>query len=219
MVGTDGKRMIVSVAGKDADQVLVSEHIQRLSDLSVARLDIQITTPVADPDAVIIHMRPPKLYKSVLYYSVYEEGATMYVGAPTSRARLRIYNKSAQSGERSTNGMRLLRVELQLRNEYADRVLRHLRSNSVDQYYMFHCKKMCDAYVYSIVERAIGEGVTISVTDEADDDDQSARRKRWLEDTVATSIRKFALIDHEYIRTYLQTLLDAIGSERYAGDE
>lgn len=218
-VGDDGNRMLLSVAGADADTVLGTFDVRMLTGLSIARLDLQMTIPVADPDAVIIGMRPSKMYKSTLTYSVYGTGATMYVGAPSSRARLRVYNKTAQSGQVAVDGRHLLRVELQLRNEYADRALFYVGTGTVDQYYMYHVKRMADAYVVAIVERAIGEGVTTIVIDEPDADDQIARRKRWLEETVAPSLRKLLLIDPEYVKQLLASVLDEADSKPYDESE
>ena len=66
---------------------------------SVARIDVQATLAVHDADAIIRTTVPNRRYKGTLIQTVFGKGATLYVGAPSSDARLRLYNKSAESGE------------------------------------------------------------------------------------------------------------------------
>lgn len=116
---TDG-RFIASCSGPRSHDLL---RVLALSDFdaSVARLDLQVTIVVNDADGVIRSITPHPRYKSLLMAPVTptQKGATLYVGAPGSRKRLRVYNKSAQAGVTPACG-EYLRVELQARDSEAD---------------------------------------------------------------------------------------------------
>lgn len=86
---------------------------------SISRLDLQRTVVVQDADFLIRNAQSSHRYHRLLLDPSPERGVTLYVGSPKSRVRLRVYNKSAQSGEYPESG-EYLRVELQSRNENAE---------------------------------------------------------------------------------------------------
>lgn len=111
---------IASCAGARSHDLLRVLAMTQI-DVSVARLDLQVTLAVPDADSVIRSVHPNPRYKSLLVAPVVEnqKGATLYVGAPRSRKRLRVYNKSVQAGISPAVG-EYLRVELQNRDTEAD---------------------------------------------------------------------------------------------------
>ncbi len=205
-VGDNGDRVLVQATGSSAHEVLSWRYWLQADDLSVARFDAQITIKCADPDNVIIGTRPSKLYKATLIYGLNHEGATLYVGAPTSRMRVRIYNKTAESGITADDGSRLLRVECQWRDEYADRALRYYAGGELDQYFMFHIRKIGDAYIHNLVAAALEypDGRVVELEDL--EDDWVGRRLNWLEQSVRPAIQRLAAADYYSALAWIESV-------------
>jgi len=188
-------------------------------DMSVARIDLQATMWVADADAIITTVVPCKRYKCTLVRPLYERGCTLYVGAPSSDARLRMYNKSVESGQYPPEGGEWLRVELQLRNRYADRAWLNWRKRAQAGFLLEYLRKMTDERTYRMVRDAMEHGEE-PVIDEDVDDDWIERRLYWLRHTVIPALRRLALHD-EYARRQVALALSdimGVGMDVYQGD-
>lgn len=205
-VGENGDRVLVQATGASAHDVLGWRDWRMADGISIARMDVQLTLKVNDPDAVIIGTRPHKLYRSTLMYGLNHEGATLYVGAPTSRVRVRIYNKTAEAGITADDGTKLLRIECQYRNEYADRALLYYASGELDSYFLYHVKKMGDAYITNMVSAALEhpDGQVFHV--KQGDDDWLARRWEWLRSSVRPAITRLAASDRDRVLDWLDEL-------------
>jgi hypothetical protein len=164
---------------------------------SVARIDVQATLAVHDADAIIRTTVPSRRYKSTLIQSVYESGATLYVGAPSSDARLRLYNKSAESGEYPSDGGEWLRAELQLRNRYADRMYAAYLGGAVGGTALEFVRRMGDNNLYRLLRDNTSDAAEAPYWDEDSDLDWVGRRIHWLVHCVVPALRKLVLHDPE----------------------
>ena len=129
------KRWLVSATGSGARapwEILLA--IPSTEELSVARVDLQSTLFVPDADALIRTVEPNPRYTGLRIHPTSGRGHTLYVGAAKSDRRLRIYNKSAELREDLGIG-ELVRIELQLRNSYADAALASARVNGAPGFY------------------------------------------------------------------------------------
>ncbi|MQJ21768.1 hypothetical protein EI020_24605, partial [Escherichia coli] len=88
-------------------------------------------------------LSPKKVYDATRVTKVNGEGETLYVGAPKSRARLRIYNKSAEAGIEHETG-KYLRIEVQLRDRYADQAYNVWLDGKPDSVLAYWVGKMLD---------------------------------------------------------------------------
>jgi len=164
---------------------------------SVARIDVQATLAVHDADAIIRATVPNRRYKSTLIQSVYDRGATLYVGAPASDARLRLYNKSAESGEYPDDGGEWLRVELQLRNKYADRMYAAFLSGAGGGTALEFVRRMGDNNLYRLLRDNTSDLAEAPYWDEDSDLDWVGRRIHWLVHCVVPALRKLVLHDED----------------------
>jgi len=203
-VGDNGDRMLLQATGSRSNDMLAYIN-KRWAGLSVARIDLQVTVLVADADAIIRGIMPPKPYKSVRMLNLNERGSTIYIGSPKSRCRLRIYNKSAELGEDRINDMEKLRVELQLRDEYADRGLINMLAGTGEAFMRHYLAKMSDAYVVSVVEQAFANSNLLAMTEVSSLKSEDSR-KEWLEHTVMPALFRLSVYDPGYFREFLDKL-------------
>jgi hypothetical protein len=164
---------------------------------SVARIDVQATLAVHDADAIIRTTVPNRRYKGTLIQTVFGKGATLYVGAPSSDARLRLYNKSAESGEYPEGGGEWLRAELQLRNRYADRMYNAFLSGAVGGTALEFVRRMGDNNLYRLLRDNTSDAADAPYWDEDSDLDWVGRRIHWLVHCVVPALRKLVLHDPE----------------------
>jgi hypothetical protein len=207
-IGDNGDRVLFQATGSRAEDIIPLIETT-WAGLSVARLDIQLTVLVADADAVISRVFPSKAYKAVRMLNLGERGATLYVGSPKSRVRLRMYNKTAESGESLVSGMERMRIELQLRDEYADRGLINLKAGAGDMFFRYYVTRMTDGYTTAIVDRAFKDSDMLAMvetcTEKSDD-----TRKAWLEHSVIPAIMKLAAYDKPFVKDFLARLKEIL---------
>jgi hypothetical protein len=135
-------RALLAVAGAGAETELhgllgaIGPDVMR-APVSVRRVDFQATVELQDDvNAVIDELRPAPDYAYLRLASsaAGTEGAGLYVGSPRSDVRLRIYNKSADLERKGVlpapGAGELLRVELILRRQAAQRALHHRAQKS-----------------------------------------------------------------------------------------
>jgi hypothetical protein len=203
-VGDNGQRLMIQATGAKADEAAYLINSSWLS-LSVARIDLQVTVYVADADSVIRSTIPPKAYKSVRMINLNERGSTLYVGSPKSRCRLRIYNKSAEQGEEPTEKGERLRIEVQLRNDYADRALVNLHAGAGDMFFRFYVRRMTDAYIDSIIEMALKNSDKRAMID-VEKEMSIDTRKAWIENSVIPALARMSVLDSDYYKKLLERL-------------
>ncbi len=200
-VGDNGNRMLLQSTGSRSDEIIPLIDTSWIG-ISVARIDIQLTILVADADSIISQTFPAKSYKAVRMVNLGERGSTLYVGSPKSRVRLRIYNKTAESGEDLINGMERLRFELQLRDDYADRCLINLKAGSGDMFFRYYVSRMTDGYITSLIDRSFQHSDMLHMV-ETESQKSDDTRKDWLEHSVFPALMKLAVYDKDYVRDFL----------------
>lgn len=205
-ISYNGGRAMVAGTGDRAHDAASTIQAINPSGLSVARLDIQETVIIDNPDRAIVFLTPKKVYKATRISSVNEEGETLYIGAPKSRARLRIYNKSAESGIVPESG-KYLRVEVQLRDRYADLAYAKYLDGLSDQVLSYWIDQMLDASSardllnlcrYFCVQR-LGQWTP-------PDESWVDRRKAWFERSVVPAMAKLLIEEPEYLETAIRLL-------------
>jgi len=207
-VGENYNRIMVWASGKEAHYVATTIKTEALGNYSVARIDLQVTMSVLDADYMIECIQPSKVYKAIKITNIGEKGTTLYVGAPTSDLRLRVYNKSAEASIYPDGGGEYVRFELQCRNRYADKAFVALRNKMVRAFYLMILKRMIDSYNHKLVESAIreyDEELFVDTFPESKDDPLE-RRKRWLENSVYPAMKRMLLEDREYLDNFFNRL-------------
>ncbi len=186
-------RVLISVTGAEAHDAAIRLRQMPIGrSWSIARLDLQETHSVNDADAIVLSTDPRSRYKSHLIRPVssVHRGATMYVGAPKSDRRLRIYNKTAESGIRSKEGQELVRVELVLRNRRADQAWQNLCSD-IDALFGAHVEQMLERCPVIDIITTFRSDVRLPYVDEGDD--WLERRLRWIDLCVIPALRKLQM--------------------------
>jgi hypothetical protein len=212
-VGQSDDRLMIWSSGQNAHYVSKTLKTDIFESYSVARMDLQVTMTSLDADYMIEYIQPSRVYKCTKITNLHEKGATLYVGAPTSRVRLRIYNKTAESGIRPESGGEYVRFELQCRDQYADKAFVAFRNDMVRSFYLMMLKKMIDAYTFKLVEDAIRSADEELFVDDfpSSKDNPIARRKRWLEQSVLPALRRLLVEDKNYIDNFVKLLYDGAG--------
>jgi len=194
----DNGRLIYQASGSWAHAIVRKlDRLLPVDGRSVARIDVQATLAVHDADAIIRTTVPNRRYKSTLIQTVFGKGATLYVGAPSSDARLRLYNKSAESGEYPSDGGEWLRAELQLRNRYADRMYAACLGSAMGGTALEFVRRMCDNNLYRLLRDNTSSAADAPYWDEDSDLDWVGRRIHWLVHCVVPALRKLVLHDPE----------------------
>jgi len=212
-VGQSSDRIMIWASGQNAHYVAKTLKTDIFESYSVARMDLQITMTSLDADYMIEYIQPNKVYKCTKITNLHEKGTTLYVGAPTSRVRLRIYNKTAESGIKPESGGEYVRFELQCRDQYADKAFVAVRNNMARSFYLMMLKRMIDAYTFKLVEGAIRSADEELFVDDfpTNRDDPINRKKRWLEQSVLPALRRLLVEDKEYVDNFVKLLYDGTG--------
>jgi len=194
----DNGRLIIEASGVMAQVAIpVVAGILPVDGLSVARLDAQATVAVPNADRLIRSVVPSRRYKCSVISNLWETGCTLYVGAPSSDRRLRVYNKSAESGEYPGAGGEWLRVEIQARNKYADRLYRSYLARSLTGTYLEYVRAMADDVLYRLLRDSVDDPTAPQWDSDWEETEWAARRARWLQETVIPAVRRLALHSDE----------------------
>lgn len=192
--------LLLAASGAAAHDVALSVRSIDVEHRSVARLDLQATIPYVGADEQINLLKPSRRYKATRYETVGGRGVTLYVGAPSSAARLRVYNKTAESGNTGPSGEELVRYEIQTRDKYADAAYRALVSGSEDEFLMHWLRKMLDSPdALNALSGRIRAGDEVTIWDDVPDAGWVERRKRWIEQCVIPALRKLLAVDPGYL--------------------
>jgi len=204
-VGDDGYRVMVSVTSSPAHAAALA--IPRLETLSIARIDVQTTLVARDADALIRSCDPSARFQAFRIAPVRGRGHTLYVGSPKSDKRLRVYNKSAESGEMPESG-EYVRFELQLRDDYAERAFTALRGGGLAGWYLHTLRSMIDSFTFSVVRDSIND-VEEYRQDAATLEDWTQRRIVWVERSVIPALKRLFAARPDYLDIFLSMLYDA----------
>lgn len=183
-------------------------------DISVARIDIQVTLVDSNADRTIAWLQPAKAYRATRWSAVGEPGETLYVGSPSSDARLRVYNKSAESGIKPEDGGDFLRIEVQLRNRYADKAYSAIAEGKIEHVWQYWVRKMLNPDdATGLIMRAVGSEVHWTLPVVEDQEDWVSRRKRWVETSVVPALRRLLVHDPDYLVTLVTLLTGKAGRD------
>lgn len=205
----DNGMVLVVSTGADADGVARAIRTVDVDSRSIARLDLQATLPYAGADEIIQTLEPSGRYQALRFHPVGRRGHTLYVGAPSSNARLRVYNKTAEANITAPDGLELVRYEVQLRNKYADAAYRSMLAGAENEYFMHWLRKMLrNADVLNRVSAMLGDReYDYSAQAPVADDEWIKRRKLWFETTVAPALRRLLSVEPEYLDV-VQSMLE-----------
>jgi len=200
-------RIIVQAVGSAANKGIAA-IMEYSADkaLSVARFDAQVTFAVGNADNTIMFAVPNKRYQAMRISNLRERGETLYVGSPSSSYRLRVYNKSAQSGILPDTG-EYIRFEITFRNSLADSAYKAYTNGDIEAYFLGYLSKMVDDVTLNTVRHIIDKNMTIKPElFETENDDSLGRTKMWLEQTVIPCIQKLSARDPGYVRNFISML-------------
>ena len=218
-VSYDGSRGMIAGTGSAAHDAATMLYSLNVQGLSIARIDVQETVVVDNPDRTIAFLSPQKAYAATRISSLNSEGETLYVGAPKSRARLRVYNKSAESGIAAENG-KYLRVEVQLRDRYADEAYRLWLDGKCDNVLGYWIGKMLDdASARDMLNLCRVLSVQRLGESEPEDVGWTDRRKMWFEKSVVPAMAKLFLLEPDYLQVAVRLLSGAAENGKYGTDE
>lgn len=216
----DGKIIVASTGAKADVTANVTLNSLPVTGRSIARLDLQSTLVADDADNLILSAQPSKRYKATKYVNVNERGATMYVGSPHSDARLRIYNKTAESGILSDDKREYIRYEIQLRNRYAEQAWNEYKANRANEYILHWTRKMCaDGVTDKFLEQALRiYGDRYDYRFLIDEGNWLDRRKLWIERTVVPALLRVLAVDPDY-KNVLYSLIEGSGQNNCSQHE
>jgi hypothetical protein len=200
-------RIIVQAVGRQSNAGIaaIMEYAANRA-LSVARFDAQVTFPVDNADNIILFAQPNKRYQAMRISNLRERGETLYVGSATSAYRLRVYNKSAQSGITPDKG-EYIRFEITFRNSLADSAYKAYTEGNIEAYFLGYLSKMIDTVTLNTVRYVLDKNMTIRPElFETDNNDSLGRTKMWLEQTVMPCLQKLSARDPEYVRNFIDML-------------
>lgn len=201
------REWLVSVSGSAADGIARSLYTADISKLSVARIDIQATITVPDADMVVGMLTPKRVYTACRVTQINNRGATLYIGSATSRARMRVYNKSAESALYPDEEGEYLRFEIQLRDKYADAALKEVLSGAEDAVLAFWLGKMLSEHDANWAMAKIkAQSPSHNPFKDEGEEGWIERRKRWIETTVIPAIRSLVLVSPSYLNFLLNVL-------------
>lgn len=177
--------------------VYIRKRVPYSDDVSVARIDFQQTTLVQDADLYIRNTVTSRRYKRLLYDPNPDRGLTLYVGAPSSERRVRLYNKSVEAGLYPPIG-EYLRIELQLRNRYADEA--YLNSSASDLMYAY--------YIMSVTALVPTISRVLPYVDlDLKKLERSANTENWINNTVLPALHRYRLLNPEGFDSFIQKLM------------
>jgi hypothetical protein len=210
-------RALLAVAGAGAETELhgllgaIGPDVMR-APVSVRRVDFQATVELQDDvNAVIDELRPAPDYAYLRLASsaAGTEGAGLYVGSPRSDVRLRIYNKSADLERKGVlpapGAGELLRVELILRRQAAQRALHH-RAQGGD--------RMGDMWLAHVCNRVPGlapilaRGREVPPLPRLVDNRQDRATDAWLHKAVLPAIARHYQGNREGLDEFLAAIVE-----------
>lgn len=222
-VGSNEERHYAQFAGKYAHDAY---HFVEHPKVHISRIDLQITVQY-DIELIkegrfqyarsIHHNKslPEHRQRKIHLYAGSDGADTVYLGAPSSDVRGRIYNKAKQSNEQAYE--RSWRYEVVYRNEHASRVFRGL----LDQYTAptdFILSQV--AYWYSergVVILGMGDSIGNALAPPKSPTSDVDRKLRWIRNQVVPTIRKLAELG--YAEELMEVIAEAIAAARVERDQ
>jgi len=192
---------------------MLANECESAVECRCTRMDIQLTVPLPYGYSALLlrdqlenakwKTRTPKIV------GVHQKSGmdTVYVGAPTSNKRIRIYVKEGESGER------YLRFELQLRRDYAESVWAHANSGTDSPWktYGGTLKRILidiDHAVTSLneIRVALTDAIEVDVPPRQRTSKDFERTKQWISKQVSPAVYRLIQSgsdERQYVRAIL----------------
>lgn len=191
---------------------------------NVSRLDIQVTCwpaaarPAVDHAAagyqhVVAGTGNAGAQLTAQLIESHPTGATLYLGAPASDKRARLYDKAAESGEEYYAGS--WRYELQLRRKPAVRMMHHLLE--CDGEHETIANAVWSHFQQRGLQPAFDAGSALSISSEPPAVSDDGRRLVWLRDQVRFTVAR--LVERRGREVVMDALGLATSSAPYRGTE
>jgi len=217
-VGSNETMHYAQFAGKYANDAY---HMIAHPKVHISRIDLQITVQY---DIELIKEGRYQYARAIRYnkslpahrqrkihlYAGSDGADTVYMGAPSSDQRGRIYNKAKQSNEQSYQ--RSWRYETVYRNEYAGNVFRQLPTepNKATEFILSQVTAWYLERGVSVLDvRASGENAVAPPKQPSTDVE---RKLRWVKKQVVPTIRKLAELG--YAEELMEVIAEAIAAAR-----
>lgn len=206
-ISWDGKRAMVQGSGYEADGAAALFAVLAKEGASVSRIDVQVTFEHHNADGLIAMIQPTKIYQAYRIQRLDDSGSTLYIGSPKSRVRMRIYNKTAESGMRITPDLECVRVEIQARDAYAERAWKLFKQGKLDDWVNYWASKMLSDVDQETIACYLSTYDATSITSMKEDlESTTERRKLWFETTVLPAMRKVIHVDPGYLDVMIALL-------------
>lgn len=139
-----------------------------------------------------------------------KQGETLYVGAPGSDKRVRIYDKSAESG----TDYEWTRIELQYRHKYAKRAARALLGTSEPH---LRVASMINEFINFKGNREWSMVMGSDTIKLGKPEPSSSNRREWLLDTAATALASEMVVGVDgkrFLEEFIRSALDKYGVKK-----
>jgi len=222
-VGSNDTMHYAQFAGKYAnDAYPMVEHPK----VHVSRLDIQITVQYSielmkegryQYARAIYHNKglPEHRRRKIHLYAGSDGADTIYLGAPSSDTRGRIYNKAKQSGEAAYE--RSWRYEVVYRNRYADNLFRRIISEDNEAPKLILQEVLAYYRERGVIVLDVGTTGANAITPPKPPKSDVARKLRWVKNQVVPTIRKLAELG--YAEELMEIIAEAISAARTELDQ
>lgn len=217
-VGSNDTMHYAQFAGKYANDAYhyidhPKVHVSRLDLQATVQYDIELIKEGRYQYARAIHHNkglPEHRRRKIHLFAGSDGGDTIYVGAPSSSQRGRIYNKEKQSGEPAYK--RSWRYEVVYRNEYALSAFRRV-VNAADAYAPLVLSLVLNWYAErGIIVLDVGNGRKDALSPPKQPKSDTERKLRWIRNQVVPTIRKLAELG--YAEELMDVIAEAIASAR-----
>lgn len=182
-------------------------------DGKTTRIDLAVDVPEAmNPHSLYSRLEKKEAVTSSRTHQKIQSntGWTVYVGSRTSEKFLRIYDKQAEAGLDKP----LTRVELECKGDYAEGITAYVLKHG---YYHFPeiIRAYCDfpdypVWVEHLTYPIVFEGVPKI--------EKRSDTKRWLMESVAPSLAKIVVEDHDFYVSFLLKVMTIAGVESGVGE-
>jgi len=217
-VGSNETMHYAQFAGKYANDAY---HFVEHPKVHISRIDLQITVQY-DIELIkegryqyaraIHHNKslPPHRQRKIHLYAGSDGADTVYIGAPSSDMRGRLYNKDKQSNELPYE--RSWRYEVVYRDKHADSVFRQLIaiSGTATEFILQEVVRWYAERGIVVLDVRNDGGNTTSVPKSPATD--VARKLRWIKNQVVPTIRKLAELG--YAEELMEVISEAIAAAR-----
>jgi hypothetical protein len=222
-VGSNEKMHYAQFAGKYANDAYTyvehpKVHISRIDLQITVQYDIELIREGRYQYACAVHHNKnvSKILTRIINLYMGSDGAdTVYLGAPSSDLRGRIYNKAKQSNELAYE--RSWRYEVVYRNRYANSMFRHC-INAADEASDFILSQVVKWWAERGVNiLGLGDSTIIAVSPPKPPKSDTDRKLRWIKNQVVPTIRKLAELG--YAEELMEVIAEAIAAARVEQDQ